>query len=198
MSPRTAKQYEEIRTDKRKQIMDAAVKLFAEKGFHAASISLIAKEAGISKGLMYNYFDSKETLLKEIMDELTNQVMDLMNPDHDDEITSQEMEDFFSLIIKLLKENHEHWKLYFQLSMKKDVFEIIQKDYNSERIQKSQALIYKYFEERFDNPQLEMFVFSSTFKGFAMQYVYAPNMFPDETIKQFKNRLIEMFIKDKI
>jgi len=198
MSPRTAKQYEEIRTDKRKQIMDAAVKLFAEKGFHAASISLIAKEAGISKGLMYNYFDSKETLLKEIMDELTNQVMDLMNPDHDDEITSQEMEDFFSLIIKLLKENHEHWKLYFQLSMKKDVFEIIQKDYNSERIQKSQALIYKYFEERFDNPQLEMFVFSSIFKGFAMQYVYAPNMFPDETIKQFKNRLIEMFIKDKI
>lgn len=198
MSPRTAKQYEEIRTDKRKQIMDAAVKLFAEKGFHAASISLIAKEAGISKGLMYNYFDSKETLLKEIMDELTNQVMDLMNPDHDDEITSQEMEDFFSLIIKLLKENHEHWKLYFQLSMKKDVFEIIQKDYNSERIQKSQALIYKYFEERFDNPQLEMFVFSSIFKGFAMQYVYAPNMFPDETIKQFKNRLIELFIKDKI
>jgi AcrR family transcriptional regulator len=198
MSPRTAKQYEEIRTDKRKQIMEAAVKLFAEKGFHAASISLIAKEAGISKGLMYNYFDSKETLLKEIMDELTNQVMDLMNPDHDDEITSQEMEDFFSLIIKLLKENHEHWKLYFQLSMKKDVFEIIQKDYNSERIQKSQALIYKYFEERFDNPQLEMFVFSSIFKGFAMQYVYAPDMFPDETIKQFKNRLIEMFIKDKI
>jgi AcrR family transcriptional regulator len=198
MSPRTAKQYEEIRTDKRNQIMEAAVKLFAEKGFHATSISLIAKEAGISKGLMYNYFDSKETLLKEIMDELTNQVMDLMNPDHDDEITSQEMEDFFSLIIKLLKENHEHWKLYFQLSMKKDVFEIIQKDYNSERIQKSQALIYKYFEERFDNPQLEMFVFSSIFKGFAMQYVYAPDMFPDETIKQFKNRLIEMFIKDKI
>ncbi|MBN2777320.1 MAG: TetR/AcrR family transcriptional regulator [Bacteroidales bacterium] len=198
MSPRTAKQYEEIRTDKRKQIMEAAVKLFAEKGFHAASISLIAKEAGISKGLIYNYFDSKETLLKEIMDELTTQVMDLMNPDHDDEITSQEMEDFFSLIIKLLKDNHEHWKLYFQLSMKKDVFEIIQKDYHSDRIQKSQALIYKYFSERFTNPQLEMFVFSSIFKGFAMQYVYAPEMFPDEIIDQFKNRLINMFIKDKM
>lgn len=198
MTPRTAKQFELIRWEKRQQILDVAVRLFADKGFHASSISMIAKEAGISKGLMYNYFESKEALLQEIMDEITIDVMNLMNPDHDDEITSQEMEDFFSLILELMRKNNEHWKLYFQISLQKDVFEILQKDEYNEKIQKSQKLIYKYFVERFEKPELEMFVFSSLFKGFATQYVYSPDLYSDAMIEEFKQRLKTMFIKDKI
>ncbi len=198
MSPRTAKQFEIIRWEKRQQILDVSVRLFADKGFHASSISMIAKEAGISKGLMYNYFDSKEALLQEIMDEITADVMNLMNPDHDDEITSQEMEDFFSLIIDLMKKNNEHWKLYFQISLQKDVFEILRKDEYSEKIQKSQELIYKYFAERFVKPELEILVFSSLFKGFSTQYVYSPDLYSDEMIEKFKQRLKAMFIKEKL
>lgn len=198
MSPRTAKQFELIRGEKRQQIIDVAVRLFADKGFHASSISMIAKEAGISKGLMYNYFDSKEALLQAIMDEITFDVMNMMNPDHDDEITSKEMEDFFSLIFSIMKKNNEHWKLYFQISLQKDVFELLKREEYSEKIMKSQQLIYKYFTERFENPQLEMFMFASIFKGFAMQYVFATELFPDEMIEKFKHRLKSMFIKDKL
>ena len=197
MSPRTTQQFEEIRADKRKLIIDTAVRLFADKGYHATSISMIAKEAGMSKGLMYNYFESKEALLRAIMEELTVTVMDLMNPDHDDEITSQEMEDFFSLILDLIKQNNEHWKLYFQLSLQKDVFEVLQTNSYSEQITKSQTLIYKYFVERFDNPEIEMMMFSSLFKGFSMQYVYAPDLFPEKLVSDFKIRMKELFIKDK-
>ncbi|HRW21852.1 MAG TPA: helix-turn-helix domain-containing protein, partial [Bacteroidales bacterium] len=63
MSPRTPEQFEEIRLSKHKLILDTAMKLFASSGYHNTSISKIAKEAGISKGLIYNYFDSKEDLL---------------------------------------------------------------------------------------------------------------------------------------
>jgi AcrR family transcriptional regulator len=198
MSPRTAKQFELIRGEKRQQIIYVAVRLFADKGFHASSISMIAKEAGISKGLLYNYFDSKEALLQTIMDEITVDVMNMMNPDHDDEITSKEMEDFFSLIFSMMKKNNEHWKLYFQISLQKDVFELLKKEEYSEKIMKSQQLIYKYFTERFENPQLEMFLFASIFKGFSMQYVFAPELFSDEMIDKFKQRLKSMFIKDKL
>jgi len=55
MSPRTPKQFEKIRHDRRKSIMDTALEVFSENGYANASISMIAKKAGISKGLMYNF-----------------------------------------------------------------------------------------------------------------------------------------------
>jgi hypothetical protein len=132
------------------------------------------------------------------MDEITTNVMDLMNPDHDDEITSLEMEDFFTLITNSLKENTEQWKLYFQITMQKDVFEYLLKETNSEKMVKTQHLIYKYFAERFEKPNVEFMFFSALFKGFTMQYVFAPEMFSEEMIESFKLKLKELIIKEKI
>lgn len=65
--PRTKKQFEKIRNEKIELIKNSALKLFAENGYHSTSISKIAKSAKISKGLIYNYFESKESLLHDIM-----------------------------------------------------------------------------------------------------------------------------------
>ena len=67
MSPKSAKQFNDIRTQKKELIMNVALELFAENGFHATSISQIAKKAKISKGLTYNYFESKKEILDEII-----------------------------------------------------------------------------------------------------------------------------------
>ena len=69
MSPRTSKQFDKIRQQKKRLILDTSLELFAEKGFHATSISQIAKKAKISKGLIYNYFESKDDILNEISNE---------------------------------------------------------------------------------------------------------------------------------
>ncbi|MDD2633898.1 MAG: TetR/AcrR family transcriptional regulator [Bacteroidales bacterium] len=197
MCPRTAKQFENIRADKRKQIIDAALVLFANKGYHATSISMIAKRAGISKGLMYNYFESKEALLYVITDEITTNIMDMMNPDHDDEITSLEMRDFFTLLFESLKEQAEQWKLFYQISMQKDVLDYLAQQNQSEKAIKSKQLIYKYFAERFENPEVEMVLFFSLFKGFSMQYVFEPKLFSEEIIAGFKAKLIKIIVKEK-
>lgn len=198
MSPRTTKQNQEIREIKRKQILDTALNLFSDSGFHATSISKIAKEAGISKGLMYNYFESKEALLFAIVDEISTEIMDMMNPDHDDEITTQEMEDFFTLMFDSLNEKREHWKLYYQITMQKDVLEYLTEQSKSEKTLKNNQLIAKYFMERFENPQVEMLLFSSLFKGFSMQYVFAPEMFNQQMIDDFKAKLISLIVKEKM
>jgi AcrR family transcriptional regulator len=52
---------------RRNQILDAAAKVFAEKGFHRATTRRIASEAGVAEGTIYNYFDSKGDLLIGIM-----------------------------------------------------------------------------------------------------------------------------------
>jgi AcrR family transcriptional regulator len=56
----------ERQTDRRRQILGAAVKVFAAKGFHAARVGDIAEEAGVAYGLVYHYFSSKEELLETI------------------------------------------------------------------------------------------------------------------------------------
>ncbi|SRR5437899_2436300 len=54
--------------DRRDQIIDAAMQVFAQKGFIRATNKDIAREAGITPGLIYYYFDSKEDLLKTIVE----------------------------------------------------------------------------------------------------------------------------------
>ncbi len=54
--------------DRREQILDAALRVFAKKGFAKATIKDIAGEAGITTGLIYHYFESKEGLLKAIFE----------------------------------------------------------------------------------------------------------------------------------
>jgi TetR/AcrR family fatty acid metabolism transcriptional regulator len=52
--------------DKRTLILEAAVRVFARKGYHAARVGDIAAEAGVAHGLLYHYFASKEDLLETI------------------------------------------------------------------------------------------------------------------------------------
>lgn len=53
--------------EKRIEILEAAIKVFSEDGVEGATIEAIAKEAGIGKGTVYDYFDSKNTLFQEMV-----------------------------------------------------------------------------------------------------------------------------------
>src|SRR3954467_1505336 len=52
--------------DKRRIILDAAIRVFARQGFHSARVSDIANEAGVAYGLVYHYFDSKDEVLDTV------------------------------------------------------------------------------------------------------------------------------------
>jgi AcrR family transcriptional regulator len=54
--------------DRREQILDAAMRVFAEKGFSRATNRDVAREAGITAGLIYYYFDNKEALLQAVLE----------------------------------------------------------------------------------------------------------------------------------
>jgi AcrR family transcriptional regulator len=52
--------------EKRRQILDAAVRVFAAKGYHTCRVSDIAEEAGVAYGLVYHYFKSKDAVLESV------------------------------------------------------------------------------------------------------------------------------------
>jgi AcrR family transcriptional regulator len=67
-------------TDKRDAILDAALELFAERGFHGTAVPLVAEHAGVGAGTIYRYFPSKESLVNAVYlkwkAELGRQMMD--------------------------------------------------------------------------------------------------------------------------
>lgn len=124
MSPRTQEQYKKIRADSKLRIMDAAFKLIAKNGYEATSIAMIAAAAGVSKGLLYNYFESKEELVKALvsgaMEEGDNLMGELM--DSDPRIT---LKNIFKWFFTEIRERPDHWKLITELTFKIEKFDFV-------------------------------------------------------------------------
>jgi TetR/AcrR family transcriptional regulator, fatty acid metabolism regulator protein len=64
--------------DKRRLILDAAVRVFARQGFHACRVSDIADDAGVAYGLVYHYFDSKDEVLDTLFLERWDVMLELI------------------------------------------------------------------------------------------------------------------------
>jgi TetR/AcrR family transcriptional regulator, fatty acid metabolism regulator protein len=62
--------------DKRRLILDAAVRVFARQGFHTCRVSDIADEAGVAYGLVYHYFQSKDQVLDTLFEERWDVLLD--------------------------------------------------------------------------------------------------------------------------
>ncbi|HHG84163.1 MAG TPA: TetR/AcrR family transcriptional regulator, partial [Bacteroidetes bacterium] len=122
MSPKTKEQIEKIREQSRKKILDAALRLFAQKGFDGTSVSGVAKEAGVAKGLIYNYFSSKEDLVHQLVisgadvaEEVVGELMGLPS-------VSERFRFVFEWFYREMQERFEYYKLLTMLSLKLDAF----------------------------------------------------------------------------
>lgn len=69
--------------DKREAILDAAVALFAERGFHGTAVPLVAERAHVGTGTIYRYFDSKEALVNAALQHWKGRLADVLLADAD-------------------------------------------------------------------------------------------------------------------
>ncbi len=65
--------------DKRERILDAAVRVFAKKGFHATRVSEVAKAAGVADGTIYLYFKSKDQLLVSLFEDRVERLLTFLH-----------------------------------------------------------------------------------------------------------------------
>lgn len=82
---------------RKKQILKAAAQIFAEKGFHTATIKQVAKAAGVADGTIYNYFPSKDALLMGLLNQL-NETPE--RPQHFQEGQSLDFEVFLQVYLE--------------------------------------------------------------------------------------------------
>ena len=76
--------------DKRRRILDAAVRVFARQGFHTCRVSDIADEAGVAYGLVYHYFQSKDQVLDTLFVERWDVLLDAIRETDGHDIPARE------------------------------------------------------------------------------------------------------------
>jgi AcrR family transcriptional regulator len=79
-----------VQEERRRQILDAAVRAFAHKGYHASRVSDIAEEAGVAYGLVYHYFESKEAVLEAIFRDTWGMMLEAIKAVADSEPSPRE------------------------------------------------------------------------------------------------------------
>ncbi|MCF6239988.1 MAG: TetR/AcrR family transcriptional regulator [Bacteroidales bacterium] len=190
MSPRTPEQFKEIRAEKKAQIMQAALEVFAEKTFQGASVSMIAKKAGISKGLLYNYFSSKEDLLKQIIWQVWNNFVELFESKNADNFNETDFEEIIKLSFDMLKTDYKFWKLYISLVMQPAAIKFLEEKI-PEFMDEYLNLYVNYYQKKgIKNPLAEARLLGSALDGVSLNYILDPENFPLEEVQRL---IIEKF-----
>jgi len=183
MSPRSATKNKEIREETMERIMEAAFLLIARQGYESTSISQIAKEAGVSKGLLYNYFLGKEDLLEKLIQNAMSQGDQVMAMviTHDPATT---LENIFKWLFKELRERPDYWRLITELTLKVDKFAFVH-DIAVEKMQGYIALLQGLFTEiGFEDPAGEARVVAALFDGIAIQAVVLKEDYPLDELEK--------------
>jgi AcrR family transcriptional regulator len=190
MAPRTNLQNLELREATRKRIMETAMELFATEGFHTTSVSTIATKAGIAKGLMYNYFESKEELLHHIIFNNFDYIMESFDMNRDGVLTQQELIHFINTAFTLFKKNYNFWKLYYTILTQPAVMNIVMKDFHA-RYQSFYQILTDYFRaNNYQDPETEMRLLVSLLDGVAMNYLMEKDAYPIDRVKE---KIIKMY-----
>jgi AcrR family transcriptional regulator len=186
MSPRTKEQIEEIRIKSAQQIMEAALHLFAHQGFHRTTVSQIARQAGISKGLIYNYFASKEDLLDSILDQAMHTGDDvletLQSPDVDPLVALSESID---QIFDLVKQNPTYWKLITALSLQEDIITKYKPRLEKHAHDNLAQLTSLLEAMGVSNPTMEAMFLAATMDGILLHFINFQDHYPLDEMKIF-------------
>ena len=184
MSPRTKEQLEVIRIERSQEISEAALRLFAAKGFQNTSIREIAIEAGISKGLIYNYYKSKEEILKSLFDNVFETMWRRFHFDANTEISEQDYIDFINLSIDIVLEDPDHFRLWFSVLTQPMVLSMVMDDLMI-KAGPIMARMQQYYEKRgFENPIAQMRFASAIIDGIQMHIMLDPENYPVEDVRK--------------
>ncbi|MCX7986805.1 MAG: TetR/AcrR family transcriptional regulator [Bacteroidales bacterium] len=197
MSPRSTEKWQELKEKKKEVIFNASLQLFARKGFHLTTMDEIAQQVGISKGLLYNYFASKEELLEQLILRAFYEIEELFDVDRDGIFTAEEFEYFIHAYLKLLTEKIDFWKLIFYLMLQPGVQSILKKIQAKETTESIFRMLTQYLERNgFENAQQEVQILHYIFDGMTWNYIMNPNQVDLEMIKQIiLKRYVQPFKK---
>ncbi len=177
---------------KKELVLNTALNMFAEQGYDNSATLAIAKAAGVSEGLIFRHFGSKEGLLKAIIAEGLAQVGETLKSMAE----LKEGDDAIAIHLKLtaeaLKQNTRFWQLIHTLRFNEKAKLLMKDD-----VEKSEAFITGVLQNYFKrmglkNPKAEAQLYFAMVDGIALHYLENPAKYPlTEVFNQLKTHYHE-------
>jgi AcrR family transcriptional regulator len=191
--PRTPEENDRIRQASKEKIRAAAMELFMKQGFYTTSISDIAKKAGISKGLLYNYYKGKEELLSEMIEARIREVVEVMEVAFTLNTPREQLEHIVNGAIDNIHKKPEVHRFYLHLQTQPVADEELIK-YSHLIIEENarqfefQCKIFESMGEK--EPRKRSLYFSSVLQGIMLMISTYQQGFP---VEEIKNQIIREF-----
>ncbi|HEY0740800.1 MAG TPA: TetR/AcrR family transcriptional regulator [Chryseosolibacter sp.] len=177
--------------NKSQLILETALRLFASQGYSATPISQIAKEAGVSQGLMYNFYSSKGELLRSVMQQGSADIAESMKAYSTVSDPREAIRVHVNATIRIIRKKKEFWRLLHALRLQGAVLGEVQHLF-AEIVTMVTKIFGKVFGELgFENPKLEAQLFLTQIDGIVIMYLQNEK-FP---IQQLGNQLIKRYTK---
>ncbi|MDN4526457.1 TetR/AcrR family transcriptional regulator [Fictibacillus fluitans] len=193
--PRTQQENERIRMITKEKIRLAAMELFIKKGYHATSIDDVAKQAEVSKGLLYNYFKGKEDLLATMVKTRVGELIQVME---EAAAIDKPVDQLRHIIEGALDNVHQHpdvYRFYLHLQTQPESDQVLS-NYSRILIGESARqfeLQCEMFEKMgVEKPRKRSLYFSSTLQGIMLMISTYPENFP---IEELKAEMVQEFCK---
>jgi TetR/AcrR family fatty acid metabolism transcriptional regulator len=182
--------------EKRRLIRDAAVRVFARKGFHTCRVGDIAEEAGVAHGLLYHYFASKDELLEIVFRETWDELLGAIRAvEESGEPAREQLRQVAAIMLRswrrdpdlirvLVREIGRSPELQRRIDALRQVFDAV-----ARIVERGQAA--GEFREELD-PRLASFVFYGALEAILTGWVLGQLSDGDEDVRRAEQALVEI------
>ena len=184
MSPRTDQQNEALRELSRAKIIETALELFAQHGYEATSVRMIAQAAGIAQGLLYNYFASKEALLATIVQQSMADVRESFIGAEDAKDPGGQIERLIRAAFATIQRNRAFWRLIYGVRMQSAVVASLGDMYIAAVTEIRTTIEHYCRTAGLPQPEIEAAILFALIDGVAQHYVLDPEHYPLDAVTE--------------
>jgi AcrR family transcriptional regulator len=190
MSPRTNLQNQEVRAVTRAKLLNAALELFATRGYAATSVDAIADDAGVSAGLLYHHFDGKAAVLNAIFEQSLADVQATFAAADRESDARDRLPALLRAALAIVPRHRQFWAVWYGLRMQKDVLKTL----GPSVAQFTRAIVRtleSYLEDiGWPDAAIEAQLLFAQIDGLCQHYVLDPANYPLERVI---DRLVERY-----
>ncbi len=159
----------------RLKIMQTALRLFAIHGYERTTIRMIAGEAKMSVSLLYNYFDNKDALLKEIFLEGFGVIKAMFQKDRQ---RTWNLEVFLQNTFRLIRRHPYFWRLFYSVRTSALIQELLE-----EEVEEMVVFVHYHLQELLKTTQIppsstEAHILFATVDGLVNHYIFQGEQYP--------------------
>lgn len=184
MSPRTREQNEQIRAATRARILEHALALFSRHGYERTSVKMIAESAGVAQGLLYNYFEGKDALLRAIFEESMRDVRESFAVAEEAADPRERIERLVRGSFAILRRNQDFWRLSYGVRMQHAVLQGLGEGIRAWMDAILRTLEGYLREAGAAQPREEAAVLFALIDGVSQHYVLDPERYPLDAVTE--------------